>query len=700
MSCTSARACVAVGSFYYSTVDFYRLEDGTAPLVEHWNGAAWSIQTIPNLGPANAPDSSLSGVWCTARTSCVAVGFRSDVNGPATVIERLDGGDGSTEPSSGRVAGRLNAVSCASTRVCVAVGSAKGGRPLVERWNGSRWSVQMVRIPAGAHDGSLGGVACVSKTTCFGVGFLDYGARSSSSLVRRALVVRFTGSRSSIQRIPHMAGSLNSVWCASKSVCMAVGGWRALRWHGERWASEPVPHPARVSGLGLRSVSCVSSRACTAVGTAAAHAGGRVVAVTERWNGVRWSLRRTPAPTGAVVAVLNGVSCTSNETCVMVGAWGNSSGTRLSLAERQDQKRWRIQRTPNANSLDDTSLAGVSCTSTNACTAVGSVATPIGYTELAERWNGATWSLQSFQIPSATPYTYSVGVSCPAGSMCMAVGGANKGAGGSGTVTLAEIWNGISWSIASTPNPPGAGESMLTGVSCTSVTACVAVGYFVDGAGDHTLAEAWNGASWRIESTPNPSTTWSVLNAVSCSSSTACIAVGQSIDATGHAYTLAERWDGRSWTTQTTPNPSPDSSLSGVSCPAVRACTAVGDFGDSEGGHTLSEAWNGASWRVENAPNPRTAWSLLNAVSCSSSTACTAVGQSIDATNHTYTTLAERWDGSTWTNETTPNPSADSSLHGVSCISLTACTAVGVFYLDNFPREGPDNPSALAEKSS
>lgn len=89
------------------------------------------------------------------------------------------------------------------------------------------------------------------------------------------------------------------------------------------------------------------------------------------------------------------------------------------------------------------------------------------------------------------------------------------------------------------------------------------------------MAENWNGTSWVIQSTPNPSTS-SLFNAVSCSTAQACTAVG----ATG-GQRLAERWSGTSWTDQTLTHPvgtygTP--TLNGVSCTAPAACTAAGEF--------------------------------------------------------------------------------------------------------------------------
>ena len=83
------------------------------------------------------------------------------------------------------------------------------------------------------------------------------------------------------------------------------------------------------------------------------------------------------------------------------------------------------------------------------------------------------------------------------------------------------------------------------------------------------LAEAWDGTTWTIHATPKPTgARLSLLNGVSCSSVTACTAVGSYVTSSNAGATLAEVWDGTTWTIRTTPNPAgaTDSRLSGVSC--------------------------------------------------------------------------------------------------------------------------------------
>lgn len=246
-----------------------------------------------------------------------------------------------------------------------------------------------------------------------------------------------------------------------------------------------------------------------------------------------------------------------------------------------------------------------------------------------------------------------------------------------GTLTTA------AWSIQPTPTPPDATTSGLSGVTCTSVDACVAVGSYRDVQGTYlTLAERWDGTSWTIQSTPDPAgATGSSLADVSCTSSSACTAVGFSnIPTIGSFHpvetTLAERWDGTSWTTQNTPPPggAQYSLLADVSCPSTTSCTAVG----SSSGGTLAEAWNGTTWAIQSTPNPDGGGSSLSAVSCRSPKRCMAVGDGNPA-------LAERWDGTTWTVQPTPlTPATISALNGVWCPTAKHCTAVGG-YFTSFP---------------
>jgi hypothetical protein len=92
---------------------------------------------------------------------------------------------------------------------------------------------------------------------------------------------------------------------------------------------------------------------------------------------------------------------------------------------------------------------------------------------------------------------------------------------------VVERWDGRSWSLQPAPDPTDVMQAQLAGVSCTSATACVSVGRTVQGFqfGEGPLAERWNGKSWSIQSTVGAPLSTELLG-VSCVSATACTAVG------------------------------------------------------------------------------------------------------------------------------------------------------------------------------
>ena len=161
--------------------------------------------------------------------------------------------------------------------------------------------------------------------------------------------------------------------------------------------------------------------------------------------------------------------------------------------------------------------------------------------------------------------------------------------------TLAERWDGRTWRIVPTFKPAPAGpNAALYGVACTSASACTAVGNQTLA---KTLAERWNGHTWQVQATPNPAGAQNItLASVACPARTACTAFGLN-HIGSFPLTLAERWSGGRWRIQPTPGLVAVDSGSpvGVACPTVSACYAVGAYtnnGPSFANLTLAEQWN------------------------------------------------------------------------------------------------------------
>jgi len=77
------------------------------------------------------------------------------------------------------------------------------------------------------------------------------------------------------------------------------------------------------------------------------------------------------------------------------------------------------------------------------------------------------------------------------------------------------------------------------------------------------------------------------------------------------------------------------------------------------------------------SPSPSPAYNELDGVSCVSATACTAVGSYSSGGANTRT-LVESWDGANWSVVPSPSPAPSyNQLDGVSCVSAAACTAAG-----------------------
>src|SRR6266568_1147011 len=446
-------------------------------------------------------------------------------------------------------------------------------------------------------------------------------------------------------------GRLNAVSCSSPRACTAVGVF------------DNVPGTGTLASV-LFGVSCPAATFCVAVGNYQNRAGRHAI-LAEAWNGSSWSVMAALPPAGARRSFLNGVSCASATACTAVGSYQTRSGRHVTLAERWNGTAWSVQATPNPASPPRSALAAVSCTSSSACTAVGSSTSKTGTTRtLAERWNGTAWSLQP--TPNGPFGGFLAGVSCPSPAACIAVGGDNNG------LPLVEAWNGTSWSI---PPTPATGGAQLNSVSCASPSACTAVG-------SGAFAERWDGTSWSIQPVPGIHDN-AALTSVSCTSASACTAVGGS---NNDRVTLAEVWNGTSWKIQPTPSTARADAdvLFGVSCTSSSACTAVGEFARFGGRPvSLAQRWDGTSWSIQPTPNPLGSGNIvsLSGVSCTSGTACTAVGGFVNSSGQGGT-LAEAWDGTAWSIQPTP-PSPPSlagiggHLGGVWCTSAASCTAVG-----------------------
>ena len=160
----------------------------------------------PPAGAAPNPGVSLQGISCPAELQCLAVGSFTDAGGVTAPLAERRTGVSSWAPSAlglpsdadvTQDAGLLD-IDCVSASFCVAVGTylATGGRTkaLVEVWNGGAWTAA-APFAMPPNDGGTGvdllrDVDCASTTMCVAVGTYEDDLGSQQ---RRGLAVRLAG---------------------------------------------------------------------------------------------------------------------------------------------------------------------------------------------------------------------------------------------------------------------------------------------------------------------------------------------------------------------------------------------------------------------------------------------------------------------------------------------------------------------------
>lgn len=271
------------------------------------------------------------------------------------------------------------------------------------------------------------------------------------------------------------------------------------------------------------------------------------VGASERWNGSVWQAVSMPAPEGSESSSVQSVSCWAANGCMAVGSYRHEDRD-LPLAERWNGSTWSAETPPPLTTKkDEYSLTGVSCTSSKDCNALGTeydgMDTP-GIGTIAEYWNGTKWTKKTvtneiFNISETlkpVERVNLVGLSCTSTESCTGVGSfrveyynESLGKRVEERGALVETWNGKAWAVQSIQTGTASRAEVLRGVSCTSSLACTAVGNVVEDnieGRDDPYVEGWNGTKWTAQPTPRTRLNGGELGAVSCTSSSDCIAVG------------------------------------------------------------------------------------------------------------------------------------------------------------------------------
>ena len=229
VSCTASTACMAVGSYHNPvTLDTFALAERWDGATWQIQPGATPRGFQPAGFPAPVSNSFLYGVSCSSSRACVAVGSYN-VLFSTTFIESWNGSTweiqsnipGNPPQHTGTVNGGLAGVSCVAVRTCIAVGTWSpddaNSSPFAVRQNGSAsWQAQTSAIFFTPH-GGLAGISCASATYCSGAGPSDAANGNAPQ------IYHWNGSAWETQSTPSLPGQLIAISCHATTLCVAVG---------------------------------------------------------------------------------------------------------------------------------------------------------------------------------------------------------------------------------------------------------------------------------------------------------------------------------------------------------------------------------------------------------------------------------------------------------------------------------------------
>jgi hypothetical protein len=330
--------------------------------------------------------------------------------------------------------------------------------------------------------------------------------------------------------------------CISAGKQTASGGTSstyAQLWNGTSWANLASATPEGASAAELQSVTCISFLGFLSCSTAGSYTSAGVTKslVAAGGTGGLSTIQATPSPEGASETAFKGISCANFSVCVAAG-YSVKSGKKTAFAVRKIENVWTTQTMPEPEGATSSELHGLDCPSTTFCVAVGSYTVSGGSIwAWSATWNGTSWTLQTVPKPAGSIRTVLLDASCSSASACAAVG-IYRDSGGLQT-SFVQRWNGTSWSHQASANPVGSTNTVLQGVSCVASSPCVAVGDWNNGKNWLPMAQEWNGSAWVLDTTPNPEgATETIIEGVACR--TGCLSVGWYKDSGGKMKTLGE----------------------------------------------------------------------------------------------------------------------------------------------------------------
>jgi hypothetical protein len=236
-------------------------EDNPNQVIEHYDGAAWSVATGPTFQPTDQP--YLTGLAAISSTDMWAAGSILTLIGCCQeafpLFEHFDGASWTATFDESNLNSFIFGISAIASNDVWAVGDVGAiGGTFTEHFDGTAWSAVASPSP-GNGENALLGVTAVAPNDVWAVGF--FVAAANQDRPQKTLVEHWDGTRWKVVASPNVGGN-NSQTISNE----------------------------------LRGVIAVSANDVWAFGDTDAFGPEKITNLVEHWDGTKWSLVATPDP--------------------------------------------------------------------------------------------------------------------------------------------------------------------------------------------------------------------------------------------------------------------------------------------------------------------------------------------------------------------------------------------------------------------
>lgn len=508
-------------------------------------------------------------------------------------------------------------ISCPSTSFCVGVSSLGNIYTSSTPSTPASWSLASSQPPTRA-------LACPTSNLCLGI---DYAHVYSTQTPTAA------GAWQAAQIVaPTDTATLADIACPTASLCVAIAGNDVFSTTTPTGTATAWQRVTTNAVSGLRAISCASATLCAAVDGA----GNALVSTTPTGAASTW------VKTAASAGTLDDISCSSASLCVAVDAFSRA----YVASNPAGGGPWTQQHIDNFDNVLGNTTQLISCTPTGFCLVqddLGNIVTssnPAG--------GAATWTLAN--VDGTTSLTAS---GCPSATLCVL-----SDQDGSLLTSTNPAGGSAAWTTKGTKID---GSNVPTHPTCPGTGLCL----FVDRAG----------IVWSTTNPADAAQPWTsakidpghALVGLTCASPTSCVTV----DEDGGVFASSNPSGGiGAWTARA----QVATHLIGVDCPTSTFCLAVDPAG--KGVTSTNPAGGAATWTAPTQIADGSTGPLLG-VTCSSSAFCLAYSGQKVVTSTTPATTS--WTASVAVDQALADVVAGNTITKVTCVSPSACLAVGAF---------------------